>query len=74
MLWTMSMILGMRCGMVGSWFEWSGLMSWCMVVVGGHLFWRLLLWSRAYRVQLGHMFEGWCVMPMWHVGHRLLES
>ena len=49
-------------------------MSWCVVVVGGHLFLRLLLWSREYRVQLGHMFEGWCVVLMWHVGHRLLES
>ena len=37
-------------------------------------FLRLLLWSREYRVQLGHMFEGWCVIPVWHVGHRLLES
>jgi len=60
------------CGMVGSWVELCGLVSWYVVDGGGHLCLMLLLCSSSYRVQFGNMFWDACVVPLLHVRHVLL--
>jgi len=56
-------------GMVGSWVEMCGLVSWYVMAGGGHLCWMLLLCSSSYRVQFGNMFWDACAITLLHVRH-----